>query len=154
MTPDHVLYPKHTIQCGEIISYRAWRWLDQDIINKNVHEISRKIYDGPGLYSLVNDYKWTPKKIEMCKPDFGNFRGFYSFKRPIQTWAEVSSDSYFTTSYIVYGSIYNWGEMIEHKKGYRAQFAKIRSINWVTSKRFNYYNAFRIRSQIREMYGV
>ncbi len=148
MVPDHTLYPEHTIQCGEIISYRAWRWIDQDIINKHV------IYDGPALYSLVNDYKWTPQKIETCEPDFSYFRGLYSFKRPLQAWFEVNLDTCFVSSYIVFGSIYNWGKIIEHKKGYRSQFAKIRSINWVTSKGFNYYRAFKIRSQIQKMYGV
>lgn len=48
---------------------------------------------------------------------------------------------------VAYGAVKMWGEVVEHERGYRAQFAKLVSLTFVVGDLVNEY-------ALRKKYGV
>lgn len=99
------------LSVGEKIGYRIWR-----------------IFLDGLLYSWSADFIWTPGEIEEAKniEDYNSY-GFWAFKdkkRALQKFIDHPHG-------VALGSIYLWGTVIEHTDGWRGQFAKIRSIDFV-----------------------
>lgn len=92
------------ISAGEIIGYRAW-------------EIKNGF-----LRSMAAAYTWIPGEVE--KGDVSGFYGIHAFKdlREVINQYGVYAREY---APIIIGRILMWGEVIEHEKGYRAEFAAI-----------------------------
>ncbi|WP_316176170.1 hypothetical protein [Bradyrhizobium sp. SZCCHNRI1073] len=92
------------IRAGEIIGYRAW-----------------ELHDGL-LHSMYAKYIWFPGVIERAhKIDEYWGTGLHAFKtlahaRKEYSWANV------------FGEVALWGEVYEHERGYRAEYAAIRRI--------------------------
>lgn len=99
------------IRAGEIIAHRCW-WLFPD--NR--------------LFSVyVKDYEWMPgvSATGDVKRD-----GVHAFKYECDVYAYSAESQFFNkTSFIVFGTVKLWGEIVEHEWGYRAEFAKIASLN-------------------------
>jgi hypothetical protein len=96
--------PNGGIIAGEIIGHRCWR-----IMNDK-------------LWSMIIDYYWIPHKF--AEGDVKN-DGVHSFK-------EVLSAMYYAQhsgAIVVIGTIKMWGEVVEHERGYRAQYARINSLD-------------------------
>jgi hypothetical protein len=99
------------IRAGELIGFRAWT-LDCDGF----------------LHSMFKeDYVWRPSAIHRSgvkRAAYGE--GLHAFKT-----LQEAKDHYlcYWHSYtVVFGEVALWGEVIEHERGYRAQFAAVRSI--------------------------
>ncbi len=97
-----------TMATGELIGYRIWK------VNRN------------NLQSLFRNYIWDSEQpTEAFVSD--DVSGVYAFKAR----GEALSEFYLSKTkgcYLVFGSVYLWGEVVEHQLGYRAQFAEIRSL--------------------------
>jgi hypothetical protein len=151
---------------GEITAYRAWFWPNNPYNSFSIiHRNGSSIYNqGPGLYSMSQGTLWVPGKPMTTMhgtDELGWQYGVYSFKKWKRAWWEYGSGwSWDMTNshkiFCVVGTIDIWGEIVEHKKGYRSQFASIKSIDWVKPvfPYLNYNETFRLRKEIREMYGV
>lgn len=88
---------------SDLITYRCW--------NINRHGLLTSVY----MSSIV----WIPHE-PLEAPDINDTStGIHSFKS--------LSDAYSYPAEVV-GSIQIWGEVIEHEKGFRSQFAKVNSI--------------------------
>ena len=94
--------PPHSgFQFGKLVAYRIWR------IDRN------------RLISLSAGYVWKPGTNGPADVDV---YGFYAFKELSGALEMSGGDRSY--SYAV-GKVSLWGEIVEHKFGYRAQFAKI-----------------------------
>ncbi len=118
--PEPTIDPEITvestgIEVGEIIAWRAWR-----------------IKDGI-LTSLVMDTPWLPNEtVEGSIKGYGGYGiplGIYSFKKASDAWNGVQ----YTTDeeIIVAGQVALWGEVIEHEEGYRAENARVHSLDFI-----------------------
>lgn len=96
------------IRTGEIIAYRAWA------IN------SRGL-----LASMYAKYVWAPKTIE--RADNLNWHGLHAFKTMEQAVRHYKC--YGVWGWVVFGTVELWGEVIEHHRGYRAEYAAIVSLD-------------------------
>lgn len=85
---------------GPLIGWRSWR-----------------VRPDGTLVSLHHDSIW-PAGQPMCgSPGQGNQEGVYAVKQPKQVIRSERSDEQ------VIGSVALWGKVIEHRDGYRAQYA-------------------------------
>lgn len=131
---EPVAIPYAGLRTGEIIGHRAWY----------------VIGDGLTLTSIAHIFPWEPGATiegDINKDVGGNFYsiiygGTYCFHSAdlCREETKVSPDFCFPChAYIgfgfteihgiVRGTIKMWGEVVEHEKGYRAQFAKIASLD-------------------------
>jgi hypothetical protein len=69
------------------------------------------------------EYVWMPGEIEKINRPLGGAVGFYSFKTLEQ--AIEAYDCYRVASDVIFGSVKMWGEVVEHERGYRAQYARV-----------------------------
>lgn len=143
--------PTQPIEAGELVGYRVWR-VDADC----------------DLFSYSWGSRWWPGVFmndrEKCDEEIGdtNSVGVWAFKEPKDAIDLLRSDPT-----LVFGSVWMWGTVIEHKKGYRAQFAAIRSLDhynelatklkplkwsWWAGKSF--VDGPTVLEQLRQKYGV
>lgn len=132
--PETVLKTEDIV-AGEIIAWRMWRV---------VPEVSLQ---GDKLKSLVADYFWSDESPAACGT--GEFSlasgyGVHSYKsldymRTDLPWLHsllgggvlISSDDGEPVHLAVawaYGEVALWGDVIEHERGYRSQYARVRSV--------------------------
>lgn len=125
---------------GKILAWRNWRY-DQD----------SGLLCGPMLMECL----WYPdgpmKSHELPSAGWGN--GFHAYK-------DRTRASSCSTIYIV-GSVLLWGDIVEHQHGYRAEFAEVHSIDWVSSYAatgsmplFFEFRGRQLRKRLRALYGV
>ena len=138
-----VLQPiKHEgIQAGEIIGYRVWR-----VIHKAGYKDSkykRMKADKWRLQSLSASVIWDSSMM------FGdineNGRGCHCFKTMDQALDEIYRLNY---GIIVIGSVTIWGEVVEHERGYRSQFMKVKSLDKIMN------DDNKMLEKLRKVYGV
>ncbi len=123
---------KHSgIRAGEIIGYRAWLVAERSWFSRSQDRLC-SVY--------VSDYVWEPDK-----PASGDVRthGIYSFQSVVRSRAEYA----FVTprSPLLFGKVKIWGEVVEHERGYRSQFARIVSLD---------YGDPELLEKFRAIYGV
>lgn len=127
--------PYAGIRTGEIIGHRLWRLLLKE--------------NGEWwLYSLAHDRRWLPgETIEgdinehlgttLWGSIWGGVYAFSEFGTPLASeiilmetrereWAAAINKS---PEPFVRGTIKMWGEVVEHETGYRAQFAKLHTLD-------------------------
>jgi hypothetical protein len=92
------------IRAGEIIGYRAWELIEGQ------------------LHSMYANYIWRPGVIERAHEINGGWgTGLHAFK----TLKQAQKDYCYAN---VFGEVALWGEVYEHERGWRAEFAAIRRI--------------------------
>lgn len=103
-TPD---FEDAGIRAGEVVAYRGWR-----------------LHDGK-LYSVFkSQFCWEPKAVVDGNSAAGD--GVHAFKS-LLLLSEYGSG--YSWEPIVTGTVWLWGEVYEHERGYRASKAAIRSID-------------------------
>lgn len=130
--------PSAGIRAGEIVAYRVW-----DILPDLM------------LSSITADHEW-PVGVPMQAVDdhVANGLGIHCFKG-IDSARGVADGLYGLMK--VVGSIEIWGEIVEHDLGYRAQYAAIRSLDYIVNDRWVFLRGMRKRrllNRIREKYGL
>lgn len=114
------------ISVGEIVAWRCWR-LQHGF-----------------LTSMAVESVWAPK--EAMEGDVSH--------SGVHAWKKSSSAIEYGMTYlgvIVIGTVKLWGEVIEHDRGYRAQFGKIASLDFMLRKRFFEKRAL---SKLRNLYAI
>lgn len=117
----------HEIKVGEIIAHRFWY-----IVNGRLRSITRGYYWAPGPQPKIND--------ELSPTLRGN--GYYAYKSSTRCLLAARVR---TSSPVVVGTVALFDEVIEHQFGYRAQSAKIISLDDGTYDNLD---------KLREKYGV
>jgi hypothetical protein len=133
-------------EVGEIIAWRAWQVVKtggghrlKSVTQKNVWAPDEPMYGVPGLY----------------------YEGIYAAK----TRDAIAGSDYAT--YNVIGEVALWGDVVEHERGYRAQYAKVMSLKLlpilpaVHGKNKNDHlsfpegeDAIRLINELRRTYGL
>lgn len=118
--------PNGGIVAGEIIGHRCWRvWRDR-------------------LISITVDCLWLPGAV--IEGDVESYaRGVHAFK---QAKEAIHYSKHHDPSIIVVGTVKMWGEVVEHARGWRAQYARIRSLDRVNR------SSKLLLPTLRDIYGV
>jgi hypothetical protein len=113
------------IVAGEVVAYRCW-FIKEDGL----------------LYSdVMRNVCWKPGEVlQAGDGDLELRRGIHAFKSPILACQFAGTVEGYVT-----GTVDLWGEVYEHDRGYRAQFAAVRSIDDSP-----YYDA----KALRKLYGL
>lgn len=104
--------PNAGIRAGELVAWRFWRVESLCGLLKSA-SMQNIWYPGVPMTGKVREagvFSWRER-------DFG--------LQECRNWLD-SSDRFF-----VFGSIYHWGEVIEHEHGYRSERAEIRSLDCI-----------------------
>lgn len=151
---------KREVKLGEVTGYRCW-----------------KIENGL-LRSVYQKDIWQPGQILEGREleDWGH-RGIHSWKEPgsrqflqylMDYLAQVEQslmDVYTGTSLgrpqlhatntaMVTGSVLMWGDVVEHEHGYRGEFAKVKSIDWLYPSSSMMGREREVLDDLRKQYGV
>jgi len=139
----------HNVEIGEIVSYRVW---------------SARIFKFPRLVSLYASYIWEPhiNKAELITYNttmnmtlkWPETAGFYSFKTFDLAEKLFLQQSLLFYNPILLGSIYNWGEVIEHENGYRSTHAAIKSLDYINLHPLNFVDSFETIDILRKIYKI
>jgi hypothetical protein len=140
------------IRAGEIVAWRAWARKRGTKYLTSVH---------------MSDHIWMPGAVNSC--DFERRRGFplrdlgfHAFKDITRAEAEYWGYSQYNYD-MFYGSVLLWGRVFEHEWGYRAEYAKIKSIDSMTMGHDSIFDrpVFLVKTRarhrlrkIRRLYGV
>lgn len=134
-----------------IIGYRLWDLIEFTKDEKMI------------LTSYTSESQWIPGKI-MEADKLPNFiptisgygdkkcHGIHAFKNINDALHYIQLSEVPT----ILGTVYLWGTIIEHEKGYRAQFAYPCSLEFLIDTRTAYYDAERkklIENSLRNVYG-
>jgi hypothetical protein len=120
------------IRAGEIIGWRIWR-----------------LYDG-FLQSVTFSYIWRPGVFERSSSAEGGWEcnlGYHAFKDKEQADREASAH----WSPIVIGSVAMWGEVVECQRGWRSEYAAVRSIIKIAGD-IRLWRKHRLLLELREKY--
>lgn len=102
------------IRMGEIVAYRCWP------IKKGF------------LWSTAAGRAWAPGEPMKATPDhLKSGIGVFAFKDMSRCIGEFGDEYYNSGEGIAFGTIHIWGEIVEHERGYRAEYADVRSIDFV-----------------------
>lgn len=128
------------IRVGEILGWRGWRAQDGF------------------LRSTAKECIWSPSEPMRAvdKTDGNSFSvgeyGLYAFKTESEFltffWKEYKS----TEGIFLYGKVHLWGHIFEHELGYRAEFAKVLSLQAVLKPPKNRSKVGLLR-EFRQTYG-
>ena len=161
-------YPMNEIAPGELIGWRTWT------VKATLHPRFR-IRGSPALHSISHNYVWVPgtnsaespraaAKIETC-PCCGqlippkdeqkaNTRGFYSLKSEDDLIDYIGSLLNHSGAALIFGTIHIWGTVVEGEKGYRSQFAAVRSLDFGYDYKTETKTMPRSLPALRQAYGL
>lgn len=138
------------MKVGEILAYRCWRLSEGYLRSVYMRDEwnPSEIMEGRG----IDD--WSERGIHAWK-DL-NSRQFNDY---VRGYLEVSRDPWRAPRTpnpvaIVTGSVLLWGDVVEHEHGYRAEFAKINSIDWLYPDATLMGRERETLAHLRNLYGV
>lgn len=119
------------ISAGEIVAYRVW-------------EVERGL-----LKSMVASYVWRPGEI--AEGNVAGGFGLHAFKAEGDAVA-----AYREVGHRVIGRVLLWGEVIEHERGYRAQYGAVDALLAIISEPSITEMFWRrgLLNRLRKTYGV
>lgn len=95
------------IRAGEIVGYRAWTFRRER------------------LHSMFAPFEWEPGSVVDATGEM-RLHGVHAFKTLREAIKQYGC--YACEATVIFGTVDLWGEVIEHDKGYRAQFGAIRKL--------------------------
>lgn len=122
------------IKVGEIIGWRMWNY-----------------YKGY-LQSYSADRIWAPEEKMTGEPSDNGTDGIWAFKEKNRALNKMLEGNYHDKSNgTIYGSVKLWGKIVEHELGYRAECAKIVSLEDVY---IGHGDKQKILSDLRKQYSL
>lgn len=112
--------PREPIRPGEYVGHRIWSLKEDGL-----------------LHSFVINCRWDPKRPVLDTSYQGqkiadyNMVGIWSFKDKDDLYKEYICAWGESIYPIIVGTAWLWGTVIEHEKGYRAQYATIKTLDEV-----------------------
>lgn len=124
-TPEYEAVKYTGVRAGEIVAWRTWKVVDD------------------WLHSQSADAIWAPG--EAMEGDIKK-HGCYAYKTKSATIKHALKEM--RGSPCVLGSVQLWGEIVEHEIGYRSQFAKIASLDFIQNGNDDMLVALRARYSV------
>lgn len=127
------------IRAGEITAWRCWR-------------LEQRLY----LRSAIMDTVWAPGEVMtgVLADGYGNagVHGWKTQSGVLSYGLSFAVDSAYRAGCpVVIGRIHLWGEVVEHERGYRGEYAKIISLDCIIGLKWRGLKRLR---KLREMYGL
>lgn len=138
--PEPRAIPHAGIRAGEIIGHRLW-WVIDGQLSSLAH---RRLWQpGETIYGDTNkivqeDYfflmhiwggTYAFGHSDYCQPEINELKSYVAERRRGRAWPMMGWDACRETGTFVVGTIKMWGDVVEHDHGYRAEFAKLHSID-------------------------
>lgn len=147
------------VVAGEIVGYRCWR------VEKGL------------LRSVYQKDFWRPLEI-LAGRELGDWdsRGIHAWKdagskqyhdyiraylndvsdpfRQMLMWGSSRSEPDTSRPAMVTGTVFLWGDVVEHERGWRAEYARVRSLDWLYPDATTMGREEESLSQLRAKYGV
>lgn len=144
------------IVAGEIVAYRCWR-----IENGELRSVYQKDVWKPGDILQGREIgDWDTRGIHAWKdPASHEYRAY------IRGYLNSASDGlflFFQTPAerlkehhpaMVTGTVFLWGDVVEHERGYRAEFARVRSLDWLYPDETMMGREAETLDALRDLYG-
>jgi hypothetical protein len=143
--PKPPAIPYAGVRAGEIIGYRMWMVLnDLELCSLAHHfiwepnatiegDVDKIVEDGWGSFMFcIYGGVYAYNSLEHIRKS-GDLKDMdpHAFPRHVTFDGIFSTRNWYTVHAVAIGTIKMWGEVVEHEKGYRAQYAKLRSIDQV-----------------------
>lgn len=148
--PDPPFRPdlKREMHVGEITGYRAWRLEDGYLGSIYMKDVwyPNQIIEGKGIedWDIRGVHAW---KEPNSKQFFDYIRG-YMQRQYSPLYEEKDCPA------IITGSVFLWGDVVEHEFGYRAEFAKIRSLDYLYPAQEQMGQEGKVLHDLRVKYNV
>lgn len=157
--PEHAPNPplrRDAVIAGEIVGYRCWRIKNNLLRSVYQSDIWRpnQILEGRELGD------WDHRGIHAWK-DSGS-EEYHNYIRSYLNPAEdhftrmiiFGRDNPTTKPAILTGTVFLWGDVVEHERGYRAEFARVRSLDWLYPDADMMGREQEVLEEFRQRYGV
>lgn len=115
------------MKVGEILAYRCWRLEDGLLRSVYIRDVwyPHQIMQGRGIED------WSERGIHAWK-DLNSAK----FNEYVRGYLGISRDPWqaprtANPAVIVTGKVHLWGDVVEHEHGYRAEYARIISLDWL-----------------------
>jgi hypothetical protein len=105
--------PRSGVETGEIIGWRVWLYMEGDLLKS----VTRRTNDGP--YPI-----WPPGEPMTGEP------GDYD-RAGVHAWKTKREALEYNNGWGILGRVALWGSVVEHERGYRAEYGKIVSIDYI-----------------------
>lgn len=150
------------VVAGEIIGYRCWR-----IVRGDPRALIGR------LRSVYQSDVWNPGEVLQGR-ELGDWDS-----RGIHAWRDSGSREYnaYIRSYLRYepfqfafnngdrerdelrpamvtGTVFLWGDVVEHERGWRAEFARVRSLDWLYPDAIMMGREQEALNELRSLYGI
>jgi hypothetical protein len=158
--------PRHALKrdgviAGEIVGYRCWR-IENGLL-RSVYQTDvwqpREILAGRELGD------WDQRGIHAWKDSGSNeyhdyIRSYLNRENDPFSWVIIGSGSAIQRGHhtprpaMVTGTVFLWGDVVEHQRGYRAEYARVRSLDWLYPDAPMMGREEESLNQLRAKYGV
>lgn len=144
-----------SFSAGEFIGHRAWIVRGLDYIPGLDYLYGERLW----LQSFVMVYPWRPGE-PVCDTSYDsrkhieeqNMVGVWAFKNHDDLLSDFISGWTGVEYPIVVGTAWMWGTVIEHTKGYRAQYSTVRSLDKIYAGWSGELNPEEALEKLRELY--
>lgn len=146
---------KREMAVGEILAYRCWRLENNRLRSVYLHDVWQpsQVMIGRGLEDW--DQRGVHAWKELNSKAFNEYvRDYLKTRSHPSPWHSVFEREEATATVIVTGSVHLWGDVVEHEHGYRAEFAKIASIDWLYPNAELMGREREVLFNLRQDYGV
>lgn len=151
---------RESITAGEIIGYRCWR-IENGLL-RSVYQKDIWYPNQPLEGRELGD--WDSRGIHAWK-DSGSKEYHYYIRRYLNidkddfitnaiTWLSDANDKEYLHPAMITGSVFLWGDVVEHERGYRAEYAKVRSLDWLYLNADMMGREQEVLDELRQKYGV
>jgi hypothetical protein len=126
---------REEIVAGEIIGYRCWR-----VEGGLLRSVYQRDFWHPGKPLIAREIEdWNQRGIHAWKDAGGE--GYHEYLRAYLNKHDDPFTQVLMFGYVdkcenlrpamVTGTVYLWGDVVEHQRGWRGEFARVRSIDWL-----------------------
>lgn len=147
---------------GEIIGYRCWRIARGDpaaLIGRLRSVYQTDVWNPGDVLQGREMGDWDQRGIHAWK-DSGSkqyhdyIRGYLNRETDPFYFAINNGDTNHDRPAMVTGTVFLWGDVVEHERGWRAEFARVRSLDWLYPDAIMMGREQEALSNLRRLYGV
>lgn len=151
---------RDSIIAGEIVGYRCWRiehGLLRSVYQKDIWQ-PNQILEGReiGDWDSRGIHAW---KSRASKEYHDYIRGYLNSEN--DKYTQMQNMILFGTSDVpqnkpamLTGTVFLWGDVVEHERGYRAEYARVRSLDWLYPDETMMGIEQETLNKLRQKYGV
>lgn len=148
---------RDAIIAGEIIGYRCWR-IENNLLSSVYQSdiwLPRQVLEGReiGEWNSRGIHAWKDKG---SKEYHDYIRGYlnpeYDPYTRMMIYGNLSTEQ--DKPAMLTGTVFLWGDVVEHERGYRAEFARVRSLDWLYPDAEMMGREQEVLDELRQRYGV